>query len=240
MKESELLIAGTFNKDLESGRRMKWLLDDYKPDIVIGELSELSEKAVSNREMVWAQFFDECEIPEDVQEKWRSSQTYKEHLAAESYSNQHRILYFMIDNAINMTIEQMRWLAQAPELEAMQHEETIRGIQEKIRNDVDYQFDRLQGTQQDNPFCKKFYSEKFLCRGRIPIFAEERAEMLAKEFQLIMENFKETRILAFVQGTQIVRPDAVWATQILGRPMHNLRHRLGEEGIQYGQLVDLI
>lgn len=235
-----MLIAGTFNKDLESGRRMKWLLEEFKPDIIIGGLSELSERAISRREIEWARFFDECEIPEDVQEKWRSSQTYKEHLAAENYSHKRRILYFMVDNAIDLTPEQISWFAEVQQLEELKITKNIQAIQQKIRTVVDRQFYDLQEQQQDQPYCKKFYSEKFLCRGRMPLFAEERAEILLGEFRSLIEDFNKARILGFVQGTQIIRPDTIWATQALGRPMHNLRYHLGEQGIQYGQLVDLI
>lgn len=240
MKEPEILIAGTFNNDLESGRRMQWLLEEFKPDLIVGEVNQLLDMKASTREMVWAVLFDEYEIPVDVQEKWKAIQTHKEHLAVYDYSTSKKnILYFMLDDEA-LNARDVALYAQTDLVEEMKKGSTPEEIREWVRKEVDSKFYKYQEVQNGKPYCKKYYEDRFLCKRGKPFYADDRGEMLAQRFQTIMKDYSGARIFGFFQGTQIVKPNSVWATQALGRPMHNIRHYLGEEGIKYGQLVDLI
>lgn len=240
MKEPEILITGTYTNDLESGRRMQWLLDKFEPDIIIGETNQLFDEKASTREMIWAILFDECEIPVDVQEKWKAIQTHKEHLAAYSYSTRKRIPYFMVDAPTDPNPREVALYSQTELVEELKVYLELEEIQNHVREMVEKKFNQHQEAQNGDPYCEKYYTDKFMCERHKPAFAEARGKMLALEVQSIMERYKSARIFGFFNGTQIVRPDTIWVTQRSGRPMHNLRYHLGEHGIQYGQLVDLI
>lgn len=239
-EENKILIAGTYNSDLEGGRRTKWVLESFKPDIIVGDTNQLLNSKASTKEMIWAILFDEYEISIDVQEKWKAIQTYKEHLAAYNYATAKRIPYFMIDNDEKLNSRDVSLYAQTELIEELKVCFTPDKIQNHIRRMVEQKFNHHQKNQHGEPYCKKYYQDRFLCKESSLYYADERGENLAREFQSITRKHQDVRIFGFFKGTQVVRPDSIWATQILGRPVHNLRYHLGKKGIEYGQLVDLI
>ena len=240
MKKNEILIAGTFNNDLQSGRRMKWLLEEFKPDIIIGETNQLLDAKVLTREMIWAVLFDEYDISVDVQKKWKAIQTHKEHLAVQQYATRNRKLYFMADPHGEISNDEVSLYAQIDLIQELKSELAPEELREHVRQMVERIFDRCQTKQSGNPYCAKFYSDKFMCRRGRVFYADERGVLLAREFEKIMADYKGFKIFGFVDGIHVVNPRSFYATSILGRDFYNLRYHLGEDDIQYGQLVDLI
>ena len=238
--DEKILVAGMFNGDLESGKRMRQVLEKFSPDIIVGETNQLLDLKASTRELVWAVLFDECDVPQDIQEKWHAIQKHKEHLAAQNYATSKRVPYFMVDaderqsrpDIINYTEEDL--------IEYMNRELVTEEILDYIRENTEDEFDELKKQQDWHPRCKKYYREDFLCKGDRPNFAEQKAAALSAEFMEVIKRYPNSKIFGFFDGTQIVKPTSIWSNRALGRPMQNLRHYVGESGIQYGMLVDLI
>lgn len=239
-REDKILIAGTFTNDLESGRRMKQLLDRFKPDVIVGETSQLLDMKASTREMVWAVLFDEYEIPSEIHERWKALQTHKEHIAAQNYSTAKRVPYYMIDKTQEVNPRDIEVYAQIALIEELKTNLSPEDIRDFVREMVDRKFYQLQWIQNDNPSSKKYYSTASLLKGGRPFYTDERGSVLAQELQIIMDRHSQAKILGFFDGAQVVKPTSIWATQALERPLHNVRYHVGEDGITYGQLVDLI
>jgi hypothetical protein len=192
------------------------------------------------REMIWAILFDECEVPMDIQDKWRAIQTHKEHLVAQNYANSKRIPYFMIDSNDDINRMEVAAYAQMQLIKEWQAGLTPENIRNHVRESVERRFSQLEKQQKEVPSCKKYYAENSLCKGNKSVYADGRGEALAKEMQQIIKEYPNSRIFAFFDGTQIVNPNSICAMEPLGRSMHNVRYHLGNSGIKYGMLVDLI
>ncbi|MBA4337074.1 hypothetical protein C0416_04885 [bacterium] len=242
MKEfdEKILIVGTFNEDLESGDRMRQVLANFKPGRIVGGTNQLFDLEASTRELVWAVLFDEREVPQDLQNKWHAIQTHKEHLVAQQYAASKRIPYFMIDADESPKNGEILGYTEEDFVEYMKKNRTTEEIISYMRKTTEEEFDRLKKQQNWTPRCKKYYREDFLCKGEMPNLAEKKAEALSAEFMAVMQRYPDSKIFGFFDGTQIVKPTSIWATRALGRPMQNLRYILGENGIKYGMLVDLI
>ena len=227
--EKETQIIGTFHMDLASPQIMQKILDEVKPDILVGESNELLDLKSEIRDMVWMTLFDQLDIDEETQRMFYAMEPDKEHTISKQYAHRNKIDYYMLDipeeldHGIASTFARksiVKTLKESPE------EEAISMIKSLIRQN----YARHLKAQDNNPPCVRLYNTDDILNSTSPQWVAERDPHMAKELIKIMDENPDKSILGFFGLIHIVDRG----------PFKNMRYHLRDKNVKFSKLIDWV
>lgn len=239
-RKEQTTVLGVMKTDIQGHQRMRSALETIKPDILVGESSQLLAAKASTREMIWSVLFDEMDVPPVIQEKWKALQTHKEHYTAQQYSSSLRIPYFMVNHEEDDAHypHAASLYAQQELVEELRNHHNPEHVRSYIADMVNRKFDKLYEDQIERENIHHYYSAHYLCKQHFIRYAEEHAFHFLHELNTVRHMYSGAKICMFIDGLQIVNPHHSVVMRQLNRPFYNLRHYLGEDDATYHQLVE--